>query len=115
MPQAASAIYVEGQAIGAYWSFEARCFVYDYGIANWRKATAGEVECELWEYHWGILPDVLLGRKDVDGGGNALFNAAMTYPAGHYLLSGQHKVSGSKQTLKIETREDGTWEILESY
>jgi len=102
-----TALYVEGQVIGASYEFEARVFVSDPG---WRRATAGEVHVELREI-LVLLPDRLLDEKETDANGDCRFNTLAKYPPGEYILEAKHNRSGSSHQVRIFCHDDGSFDI----
>ncbi|MBA7562321.1 hypothetical protein ES708_03973 [subsurface metagenome] len=109
MPGVSQALYVEGVAVGAAWTFEARCFVYDIGATAWRKATVGEVEVELkWLGEWWQIPKVL-ETKNTDAGGNVSF--AGSHDSDNYRMTAKHLQSKDEYAVRIECHADGTYDV----
>ena len=110
MPLVDQALYVEGVAVGAAWQFKGRCFVEDPpGSGNWRKATAGEVEVVLkflgeW---WQISTEV--ETKNTNSSGDVDF--AGSWSSGSYTMEATHNQSGDKYKLRIDCRDDGTYDV----
>lgn len=97
------------------WGFKARVYVYEPATGSQRLAYVGEVQVQLIEYHWGLLPDVLLDQRDTDTSGEALFNSGAYYPPAQYLVKAIHNASGDTYGVLLQTFEDGTWEEQRVY
>ncbi|GAI67402.1 hypothetical protein ES706_06139 [subsurface metagenome] len=110
MPAVSQALYVEGQQVGAAWQFSARVFVEDpAGSGTWRKAVAGEVEVVLdflgeW---WQLTKE--LETKNTDASGNVSF--AGSWESGAYTMEAKHLQSGDRYKVRIDTRDDGTYDV----
>ena len=110
MPGVSQALYVEGVQVGAAWQFEGRCFVEDPPESgNWRKATAGEVEVVLkYLGEWWQVPSTV-ETLNTDSSGNTSFAGRWT--SGSYTMEAKHNQSGDKYKVRIDCRDDGTYDV----
>lgn len=117
MPTANLTLNVQGEAVGVAWSIIATVNVEDpAGSGNWRKAQLSECYVELWEEHWGLLPDTYLGEGLTRSDGTVHFDYAVwKLESVRYKVHAFHRASGSSDGLFIQLNDDGTVDILSSY
>lgn len=116
MPTANVTLNVQGEAVGIVWKLITTVQVEDpAGSGNWRRANLSEVVVRLYKDRFW-LPDVFLVEGLTRSDGTVHFDGTyVEMPAGAYKVAAEHRASFDTDGVKLELRDDGTFEITGTY